>query len=428
MEAEPVSRPSRKGVLLSFDTYNWLIHLRYTRKETQQCKVLIGNQLSASRGMAYFPNMMQGIILRQEGKMQESLDFFQACQLYNPGHLENLKQIAKSWLLAGRHEAALETYVDIESALQKPDWEIYHNIGVCLYYMKQYAKAKEYLRRAIEVSSQGESYQVLKNILLLENDLDGALELFSAAEKSNADSAGPGLTLSLGLLLAKARHRNDALQRLMMETKNGAALLAAGCIMQERNDVNAALARYKLASHLMPESAALWNNVGMCFLKKQKFVAAVCCLKRANYLAPFDHKILYNLGLIHLVMQQLASAFHFLSAWVNQSPYRGQTYMLLAVVMWNLGSVEAAKVLFEQAARIDQKDPLVALNLAIFVHNTTKDTDLISSQLRDFQERMQNLQQTTGEFVDDELVRAAHFLADRHPREDNRIVEEEMII
>ncbi|CAB3388036.1 Hypothetical predicted protein [Cloeon dipterum] len=294
--------------------------------------------------------------------------------------------------------------------------------------MKQYAKAKEYLRRAIEVSSQGESYQVLKNILLLENDLDGALELFSAAEKSNADSAGPRLTLSLGLLLAKARHRNDALQRLMMETKNGAALLAAGCIMQERNDVNAALARYKLASHLMPESAALWNNVGMCFLKKQKFVAAVCCLKRANYLAPFDHKILYNLGLIHLVMQQLASAFHFLSAWVNQSPYRGQAYMLLAVVMWNLGSVEAAKVLFEQAARIDQKDPLVALNLAIFVHNTTKDTDLISSQLRDFQERMQNLQQTTGEFVDDELVRAAHFLADRHPREDNRIVEEEMII
>jgi Bardet-Biedl syndrome 4 protein len=53
-------------------------------------------------------------------------------------------------------------------------------------------------------------------------------------------------------------------------------------------------------------------------------------MKRANFLAPFDHKVLYNLGLIHLIMQQYASAFHYLSAWVHQSPHRGQTYMLLA--------------------------------------------------------------------------------------------------
>ena len=34
----------------------------------------------------------------------------------------------------------------------------------------------------------------------------------------------------------------------------------------------------------------------MCFFGKKKFVAAISCLKRANYLAPFDWKILYNLG------------------------------------------------------------------------------------------------------------------------------------
>jgi hypothetical protein len=65
--------------------------------------------------------------------------------------------------------------------------------------------------------------------------------------------------------------------------------------------------------------------------------------------------------------------------------------------------VDAAKVLFEQAARVDTKDPLVALNLAIFVYNTTKEPELISTYLRDFQDRMQNLQATTGIFVDDEV-------------------------
>ena len=58
-------------------------------------------------------------------------------------------------------------------------------------------------------------------------------------------------------------------------------------------------------------------------------VQAISCLKRANYLAPFDWKILYNLGLVHLTMQQYASAFHFLSAAINLRPKMAPLYMLL---------------------------------------------------------------------------------------------------
>lgn len=60
------------------------------------------------------------------------------------------------------------------------------------------------------------------------------------------------------------------------------------------------------------------------------FFKAISCLKRANYLAPFDWKILYNLGLVHLTMQQYASAFHFLSAAINFQPKMAELYMLLA--------------------------------------------------------------------------------------------------
>ena len=86
----------------------------------------------------------------------------------------------------------------------------------------------------------------------------------------------------------------------------------------------------RAAATEMPESPQLWNNIDMCFFGKKKHVAAVSCLKRASYLAPFDWKILYNLGLVHLTMQQFASAFHFLSASINLRPNRGQTFMLLA--------------------------------------------------------------------------------------------------
>lgn len=138
------------------------------------------------------------------------------------------------------------------------------------------------------------------------------------------------------------------------------AILAAGSMMQTHGDFDVALTKYRIVACAVPESPPLWNNIGMCFFGKKKYVAvsvssfswfvfitgsasfpslspsacsllqAISCLKRANYLAPFDWKILYNLGLVHLTMQQYASAFHFLSAAINFQPKMGELYMLLA--------------------------------------------------------------------------------------------------
>ena len=83
-------------------------------------------------------------------------------------------------------------------------------------------------------------------------------------------------------------------------------------VAQASHEWDAALAKYKTASGVTPESPHLWNNIGMCFFGKKKYVAAIACLKRANYLAPFDWKILYNLGLVHLTLQQFASGKKFM--------------------------------------------------------------------------------------------------------------------
>lgn len=67
-----------------------------------------------------------------------------------------------------------------------------------------------------------------------------------------------------------------------------------------------------------------------CGFSRNVSLQAISCLKRAHYLSPFDWKVLYNLGLVHLTMQQYASAFHFLSAAINLNPRMGELYMLLA--------------------------------------------------------------------------------------------------
>jgi tetratricopeptide (TPR) repeat protein len=53
--------------------------------------------------------------------------------------------------------------------------------GTCLFHIGEHTKAKAYLMRAIELSHQEGSYMELAKILLLENDVQGAIGIFNAA-------------------------------------------------------------------------------------------------------------------------------------------------------------------------------------------------------------------------------------------------------
>lgn len=51
------------------------------------------------------------------------------------------------------------------------------------------------------------------------------------------------------------------------------AILSAGKLMQQFGEFDVALTKYRIASREHPESAPVWNNIGMCFFGKKKFVA-----------------------------------------------------------------------------------------------------------------------------------------------------------
>ena len=114
-----------------------------------------------------------------------------------------------------------------------------------------------------------------------------------------------------------------------------------------------ALVKYRVAAMMTPNSAQLWNNIGMCFFGKGKYVAAVACLKRgrlplihslpsfespnstslAVYFTPFEWIISYNLGVVHLTTGQYASAFHYFSTAINLQPTYARAYTYLALAL-----------------------------------------------------------------------------------------------
>jgi Bardet-Biedl syndrome 4 protein len=44
-------------------------------------------------------------------------------------------------------------------------------------------------------------------------------------------------------------------------------------MIQIHNDYDVALNKYRIAADIAPESSRLWNNIGMCFFGKKKYVA-----------------------------------------------------------------------------------------------------------------------------------------------------------
>ncbi|XP_074088767.1 BBSome complex member BBS4 isoform X5 [Macrotis lagotis] len=360
---------------------NWLIHLHYIRKDYAACKALIKEQLLETQGLCEYAIYVQALLYRLEGNIQESLELFQSCAVLNPQNADNLKQVARSLFLLGKHKAAIEVYNEAAKLNQK-DWEICHNLGVCYMYLKHFNKAKDQLHNALQLNRHDLTYMMLGKIHLLEGELVKAIEIYKKAVEFSPENTE--LLTTLGLLYLQLGIYQKAFEHLgnalTFDPTNYKAILAAGSMMQTHGDFDVALTKYRVVAYSVPESPPLWNNIGMCFFGKKKYVAvsvpfslffwglkellaltslfsslqAISCLKRANYLAPFDWKILYNLGLVHLTMQQYASAFHFLSAAINFQPKMGELYMLLAIALTNLEDTENADRAYAEAVALDE--------------------------------------------------------------------------
>ncbi|KAM4660599.1 BBSome complex member BBS4 isoform 2-T2 [Amazona ochrocephala] len=382
---EPLKpHPKKAPELPALERKNWLIYLLYVRRDYDECKALIKEQLQESHGLCEYAVYVQALIFRLEGKIQESLELFQTCSILNPRSTDNLKQVARSLFLLGKHKAAIEVYNEA-AKLDEKDWEISHNLGVCYMYLKHFNKARDQLNNALELSRHDLTYMMLGKIHLLEGEMDKAIEVYKKAVEFSPENAD--LLTTLGLLYLQAT-------------------LAAGSMMQAHGDFDVALSKYRVIAGTVPESPPLWNNIGMCFFGKKKYIAAISCLKRANYLAPFDWKILYNLGLVHLTMQQYASAFHFLSAAINFQPKMGELYMLLAVALTNLEDIENAKRSYEQAVALDKCNPLVNLNYAVLLYNQGDKKGALC-QYQEMEKKVNALKESSTLDFDPEMVEVA---------------------
>lgn len=131
---------------------------------------------------------------------------------------------------------------------------------------------------------------------------------FAADECHYSDS--PGLALAKSHIVINSLIQDSDRLASLYETKQFESLLDEKSHKQYRISANM-LAESNLATQVdnlietlkncqISDSPAVWNNLGLCFLMKHRFVACLSCLMQAHRLDQLDWRINYNLGLAYL--------------------------------------------------------------------------------------------------------------------------------
>ena len=180
----PVAVSKWPNDISTIDKYNWLLHIMYGRGDYDQIQQFVRLQSYKSAYMTY----VQALVYRQEGRINEALDYFQKCVIENPS-LINIKQVGKSLALLGRYRLAIEAY---KEALKHTtnDWEIVHNLGLCYLHLNELKEAKQYFLQALQISDiQEASYLSLGQVHILEGERDEAEAVYERGVRRNPESS-----------------------------------------------------------------------------------------------------------------------------------------------------------------------------------------------------------------------------------------------
>ncbi|KAM3725504.1 Bardet-Biedl syndrome 4 protein [Dirofilaria immitis] len=403
---------SKKRELQGFDRRNFILHQHFIRRNFNACKALIKEMADEYSEMCEYPFCIRGKIARIEGSFREALIWFEKAQSVNPLNSVYTREIGCIYFLLGNHIKASEVFLDAIK-LDEKDWKSYYWRAMALYHIKQDSesalKAQECLLAAPTASRHVEILTFLARLCEQRNDIKLAID----AQKKALELEPENLEIltNMGLLYARWQNDDEAFdafgKTLSYDPTHPQSILAAGSIIQENGEHDVALTKYRIAAEKCEYNGPLWNNIGMCFFGKGKYVAAVSCLKKANYLCPLEWKICYNLGIVHNAMEQYASAYHFLSSAANLNTRSTMPYMALAVVLTNLDDILNANKAYDRALQLDKNNSAqIRLNYAIFKAKQ-KELKESSTLLQGFYKAITNKQKLSQEmlFVADNLKR-----------------------
>ncbi|KAK0178450.1 hypothetical protein PV328_002397 [Microctonus aethiopoides] len=274
----------------------------------------------------------------------------------------------------GDHKRAVDAYSEAGKMLNSNDWEIHHCLGECYLASQRSEQAMQESSKAVELTNDKIAHIALAKLAISDNKIDQAIQAYKHIIQYCGDNVEA--VIQLGFVYLQQNDISRAFQAfgtvLAQSPGNVEAIFPMAYIIQNHQEYDVALSKYKGTTQALSESWQLWNNIGMCFCGKHKFVAAITCLKRAHYLNPMAWQPIYNLGRVLLMTGQSASAAIHLCAAIAATSQNSIPYLLLGLALKKLNDIQGAEQALFKAHSLTPREPIVLINYAIVLQIQNK--------------------------------------------------------
>lgn len=347
------------------DRRNWYLYHLFARQEYARCRSGIEAQLRETGGTCEYALYLKALLKRNEGKLKESLLLLQAAVLVNPLSISNRKQLGRALLLVGQFREAIEAFEAANVRLlvisAPEDWEAYYCIGVCQSSLQEYERAEEAFLYSIKVQKNDLSYIALAEVYSKMNEIDKEESTLRKALAVNPEN--PALLCMLGQHYVDKRRNSaqafDCFGRCLgIDSTNATAIASVALLLQASKDYDAALSKYRLAVSKRPHCPYIWNNIGASFYGKKNYYAAISCLRKAQFLRPFEWTIHYNSGLVQLSLGRYVGAFNSFSSAINLQPSECKEpllYMNIGICYALMNDFNSARAASKAAVHLAQQ-------------------------------------------------------------------------
>lgn len=246
-----------------------------SRSYSQAVEALSQIEITRSNRQEYY--RLQGIACIGMGQYAEAVTALETALSYNNGFLNETdydinKYLAAAYLHTGQYEDAEHVYASME-ALKTKDADVYYEHGVTLMYLDRYEEAKEAFDSAVTLNPDDydqiiDIFEVLSQFGYREPGMEYVQAVMD--EEASMDA------YDRGRILYHTGQYNLAVSALEQADKkaNPDVLLYLGMSYEALGDYNYAVNVYKEAL-LTAESTALYNQLGLCQMKRAAYSDAL---------------------------------------------------------------------------------------------------------------------------------------------------------
>jgi len=263
-------------------------------------------------------------------------------------------------------------------------YEQYFAQGMNYFEQSHYAKAKEYLQKAIELDPNNpDPYLNLSTIHIYENNFDAAIVLLKKAESLGLDNneKKKNILYNLGIsyykkgeyvesseyyimaldidpYFQKAKHGFDlSYQRIGEEKPPPASEVAEDMSIKEKSITKKVKKPCSTSEQCLKEAFYSFKN------KNRE--EAIKLIEKSISLDPKNAIAYYRLGLIYIEDQNLEQAINYFNQAIETDPNLIPAYINLGGIYGTLKQYNKALNLFQKAAKIDKTNPKIYHNIGM---------------------------------------------------------------